>query len=169
MGLPSKQSRWEDRPWYPSILACFPFPSWKKHHPHEPSGPCPWKADTRVAERKRAGSPCGRGVLRKQRASLSGTWRACHSGWSRSACRNPQPESVGGRAMLLGLSAFSRETSSRRFEGWALTVDVSRLRYRKSASREFPRWLGLSAFTAEGQRSIPGQETKTPQTRKFKI
>lgn len=47
MRLPSKQSRWEDRPWYPSVLACFPFPSWKKHHPHEPSGPCPWKANTR--------------------------------------------------------------------------------------------------------------------------
>lgn len=46
--LPSKQSRWEDRPWYPSVLACFPFPSWKKLiTPPWPSGPCPWKANTR--------------------------------------------------------------------------------------------------------------------------
>ena len=135
-----------------------------------PLGPAPGRLTPGVAGRKTAGSPCGRGVLRKQqRASLSGTWRACHSGWSQSVCRNPQPESVGDRAMLLGLSAFSRGTSFRHFEGWALTVDVSRLRFRKGASWELPWWLGLSAFTAEGQRSIPGQETKTPQTRKFKI
>lgn len=133
-----------------------------------PLGPAPGRLTPGVAGRMRAGSPCSQGVLRKHRwASLTGTWKACLSGWCQSGSRNPQLESVGDRDNARAEHFLQRSI----FLALVKVVHSQRMCPHfdlKGTLREVPQWLGLSAVTAKGQRSIPAQGTKIPQTKKFK-